>query len=140
MKSINHGGWLGFSLSPNISMEVAADPHHHPNHQGHHPQAQSTPASVSPAVTSSFFLSPQSDICYGVEGGNGAFCSQLAVMPLKSDGSLCIMEALSRSQQEGSSIPPVCFVSSAEFLLAASKQVSLRFCSDFSSTLFPTSI
>ncbi|KAF6136904.1 hypothetical protein GIB67_018943 [Kingdonia uniflora] len=52
-----------------------------------------------------FFLSPSqlsnSGICHGVEGGNGGFYSHLSVMPLKSDGSLCIMEALSRSQPQG---------------------------------------
>ncbi|KAK4434328.1 AP2-like ethylene-responsive transcription factor CRL5 [Sesamum alatum] len=34
---------------------------------------------------------------------NGEFHSPLQVMPLKSDGSLCILEALSRSHSEGSS-------------------------------------
>ncbi|CBI19361.3 unnamed protein product, partial [Vitis vinifera] len=77
-------------------MEVASDP------QYHH-QTQPAAAAVSSAVPTSFFLSPHlnsSAIYYGV-GENGAFHSHLSVMPLKSDGSLCIMEALSRSQQEG---------------------------------------
>ncbi|WOK92251.1 hypothetical protein Cni_G00942 [Canna indica] len=55
-------------------------------------------------VPCSFFLSPQlssTGICYGGEGEHGGLYSQLPVMPLKSDGSLCIMEALSRSQQQG---------------------------------------
>ncbi|XP_027332922.1 AP2-like ethylene-responsive transcription factor CRL5 [Abrus precatorius] len=38
-------------------------------------------------------------MCFGV-GENSAFHSPLAMMPLKSDGSLCIMEALSRSQTQ----------------------------------------
>lgn len=90
MKSMNNNNWLGFSLSPHMNMEVPSEPHHHPNHQPHH---QPPPA----AVPNGFFLSPH---LYGVEGENGGFYSQLPVMPLKSDGSLCIMEAL-RSQQQG---------------------------------------
>lgn len=102
MKSMNdncngdNNNWLGFSLSPHMKMEVPSDPH-----QYHHQQTQPPPASA--AVPTSFFLSPHlnsSGICYGV-GESGAFHSPLSVMPLKSDGSLCIMEALSRSQQEG---------------------------------------
>lgn len=102
MKSMNdnnngsNNNWLGFSLSPHMKMEVASDP------QYHH-QTQPAAAAVSSAVPTSFFLSPHlnsSAIYYGV-GENGAFHSHLSVMPLKSDGSLCIMEALSRSQQEG---------------------------------------
>ncbi|XP_010941959.1 AP2-like ethylene-responsive transcription factor ANT [Elaeis guineensis] len=101
MKSMNNNNWLGFSLSPHMSMEVSGDPHQQPSSQNHHHQSQPTPAAVS---SSSFFPSPShlnsSDICYGV-GENGGFYSQLSSMPLRSDGSLCIMEALSRSQQEG---------------------------------------
>ncbi|XP_038970250.1 AP2-like ethylene-responsive transcription factor CRL5 [Phoenix dactylifera] len=101
MKSMNNNNWLGFSLSPHMSMEVSADPHQQPNSQSHHHQSQPAPAAVS---SGNFFLSPphlsSSGICYGV-GENGGFYSQLSSMPLKSDGSLCIMEALSRSQQEG---------------------------------------
>ncbi|XP_020236262.1 uncharacterized protein LOC109815858 [Cajanus cajan] len=41
-----------------------------------------------------------SGICYGVGDNNSAFHSPLAMMPLKSDGSLCIMEALTRSQSQ----------------------------------------
>ncbi|XP_010273592.1 PREDICTED: AP2-like ethylene-responsive transcription factor ANT [Nelumbo nucifera] len=97
----NNNNWLGFSLSPHINMEVPSDPHH--RHQQHN-QSQAPPVVVSTAVPTSFFLSPQlnnSGICYGVEGENGGLYSHLSVMPLKSDGSLCIMEALSRSQPEG---------------------------------------
>ncbi|XP_008796976.2 AP2-like ethylene-responsive transcription factor CRL5 [Phoenix dactylifera] len=101
MKSMNNNSWLGFSLSPHMSMEVSGDPHHQPSSQSHHHQSQPTPAAVS---CSSFFPSPPhlngSDICYEV-GENGGFYSQLSSMPLRSDGSLCIMEALSRSQREG---------------------------------------
>ena len=95
-----------------MKMEVASDP------QYHH-QTQPAAAAVSSAVPTSFFLSPHlnsSAIYYGV-GENGAFHSHLSVMPLKSDGSLCIMEALSRSQQEGL------------FLLSMFLLWALRFCS-----------
>ncbi|KAL6216732.1 hypothetical protein ACLB2K_009951 [Fragaria x ananassa] len=88
----NYNNWLGFSLSaPHMKMEVtsSSDPHHHYNHQ----QAQASSASAQ--LPSSFYnLSP---LCYE----NGGFHSPLTVMPLKSDGSLCIMEALTRSQTEG---------------------------------------
>ncbi|KAL3634103.1 hypothetical protein CASFOL_021157 [Castilleja foliolosa] len=82
--------WLGFSLSPHIKIEAnnntatAQDPYNHPHHFTHE-QAH--------APSSSSFLG------YGVSE-NGDFQS---VMPLKSDGSLCIMEALSRSHSQGSS-------------------------------------
>lgn len=43
--------------------------------------------------------------CYGVFGGEndvaGSYPSPLSVMPLKSDGSLCLMEALRCSQAQG---------------------------------------
>ncbi|KAJ4962670.1 hypothetical protein NE237_022609 [Protea cynaroides] len=106
MKSMNNdngntNNWLGFSLSPHMNIEVRPESHHHhPNHS----QTQPPPAAVSTAVPTSFFVSPQlnnSGICYGVNGDNSGFYSHLSVMPLKSDGSLCIMEALTRSQNEG---------------------------------------
>ncbi|KAL5706654.1 hypothetical protein ACHQM5_024796 [Ranunculus cassubicifolius] len=84
--------WLGVSLSPHIN---SIEPHHH--HQ--------VPSSAA-VVPRSFFLSSplnNSEICHGVE--HGGFYSHLSVMPLKSDGSLCIMEALSRSQSEGIMMP-----------------------------------
>ncbi|ERN18538.1 hypothetical protein AMTR_s00065p00077750 [Amborella trichopoda] len=87
MKSMNN--WLGFSLSPQLPLEVQADAH------------QSQPATTVPT---SFFLSPHlnpSGICYGVDAEHGGYYSQMSSMPLKSDGSLCIMEALSRSHPEG---------------------------------------
>ncbi|XWS14829.1 hypothetical protein CRYUN_Cryun35bG0042200 [Craigia yunnanensis] len=108
MKTMNdnsngsNNNWLGFSLSPHMKMEVATDPQHgHQYH--HHSQDSATAASVSNAIPTSFYLSSHlngSGICYGV-GESGGFHAPLSVMPLKSDGSLCIMEALSRSQSEG---------------------------------------
>ncbi|XVE82969.1 hypothetical protein DITRI_Ditri16bG0048500 [Diplodiscus trichospermus] len=86
--------WLGFSLSSHMKMEVSnQDPHH---------QTQSASA-VTTAVPSSFFQSPSHlnyGLYYGVEGENGGLYSHFPVMPLKSDGSLCLMEALGRSQPQ----------------------------------------
>ncbi|KAJ6842570.1 AP2-like ethylene-responsive transcription factor ANT [Iris pallida] len=105
MKSMNNhnnnsSNWLGFSLSPQMSMES--------NQQT---QATATATTtVASAVQTGFFPSPPhphfsgSGLCYGVgggENGGGFYSHQLSVMPLKSDGSLCIMEALSRSHQDG---------------------------------------
>ncbi|XP_073122959.1 AP2-like ethylene-responsive transcription factor ANT [Henckelia pumila] len=77
----SNNNWLGFSLAPHMRME-----------------ANNTTNGVAAA---SFCLSSShlnnSGLCYGV-AENGVFHSPLSVMPLKSDGSLCIMEALSRSQ------------------------------------------
>ncbi|WOL10918.1 AP2-like ethylene-responsive transcription factor ANT [Canna indica] len=110
MKSMNNNNnnnnWLGFSLSSHMNMEASSEPVHHRQDHGSHPhQTQRTLAAASStAIPCSIFLSPQvnsSGICYGIEGENGGLYSQLSVMPLKSDGSLCIMEALSRSQQQG---------------------------------------
>ncbi|XP_074582382.1 AP2-like ethylene-responsive transcription factor CRL5 [Curcuma longa] len=96
MKSMNNtnsgtnNAWLGFSLSPHMNMEVAAA-----DHQSH----SSTDAFfVAPPLTGSGFI-------YGPgEGGGGLgyHYSQVSSIPLKSNGSLCLMEALScRSQQQG---------------------------------------
>jgi len=78
----NNHNWLGFSLSPHMKMEVT---------------------SAATVPTTFYMSSPHissSGICYGV-GANGNFHSPLTVMPIKSDGSLCILEALNRSQSEG---------------------------------------
>ncbi|XP_020588021.1 AP2-like ethylene-responsive transcription factor ANT isoform X2 [Phalaenopsis equestris] len=101
MKPMNNNNWLGFSLSPQLGMEVASDPLKHANPQTAH---QSSPASASTFVPSNFLLSyphfSSPGICYGADAENVGFYSQLSsVMPVKSDGSLCIMEAFSRSQE-----------------------------------------
>lgn len=93
--NINNDNWLGFSLSPDIKMEVPQDPH---------PQTQPSSPSTSavmppPSVPSSLFQCLPYGFYYGFECENSSLYSPLPVMPLKSDGSLCIMEALSRSQQ-----------------------------------------
>ncbi|XP_068654999.1 AP2-like ethylene-responsive transcription factor CRL5 [Aristolochia californica] len=100
MNNNSNNNWLGFSLSPQMNMEVSADPHRHHHHHHHHHHHQQQPQTSSPVPTS-FFLAPHingSSICYEAE--NTGLYSQFSVMPLKSDGSLCIMEALTRSQQE----------------------------------------
>lgn len=96
----HHNNWLGFSLSPHMKMEVtsSASPHHH-SHQDHHHHYYHSAASSS-TVPSDFYLS-HSGICYGVGENSPFHYSPLAMMPLKSDGSLCIMEALTRSQTQG---------------------------------------
>ncbi|XP_054799938.1 AP2-like ethylene-responsive transcription factor CRL5 isoform X2 [Prosopis cineraria] len=97
----NGQNWLGFSLSPHMKMEVTSGPplHHHDYHQYHH-QPQASTAAVSSSVPTTFCLSPSQlssyGICYGA-AENPGYHSPLTAMPLKSDGSLCIMEALSRS-------------------------------------------
>lgn len=78
----NENSWLGFSLSPHMKMEVSS------------PSSSTTAAMAA----QSFHLSPS--LCYGV-GEASAFHFPLPVMPLKSDGSLCIMQPLSRSHPNG---------------------------------------
>ncbi|KAI3462664.1 hypothetical protein Pfo_019327 [Paulownia fortunei] len=88
--SNQNNNWLGFSLSAS-SMEGSADHH----------QTQPCSNDVSNAVPLSFssgFIYP--GIYYGVEGENAGFSSPLSMMPLKSDGSLCLMEAINRSQPQ----------------------------------------
>ncbi|KAI6689139.1 hypothetical protein NL676_025967 [Syzygium grande] len=121
MKSVSESGsgtngnnWLGFSLSPHhLKMEVAPQAEHHQNHHQHH-HYHHQPQQGEPG---SYFLSPppppppppphfsSSSLCYGGgvgDSNNGGFLhSPLSVMPLKSDGSLCIMEALTRSRPQG---------------------------------------
>ncbi|XP_011099412.1 AP2-like ethylene-responsive transcription factor ANT isoform X1 [Sesamum indicum] len=88
----SNSNWLGFSLSA-TSMEASADHHH---------QTQPCSNAVSDAVPLSFSSSfNYPGIYYGVEGENSGFYSHLTMMPLKSDGSLCLMEAINRSQPQG---------------------------------------
>ncbi|CAN1156656.1 AP2-like ethylene-responsive transcription factor CRL5 [Linum perenne] len=70
--------WLGFSLSPQMKMDLPSSSTS--DHGGLY-----------------------------IHGGEGGFMQQqspLSVMPLKSDGSLCITEALSRSHPQGLIQPP----------------------------------
>lgn len=98
----NNNNWLGFSLSPQLKMEVSSAPppshHHHHYQQHHHYHHQHQPSSASNTVPTPFYFSSSHfNNCYE----NGNLHSPLTVMPLKSDGSLCIMEALGRSQPQG---------------------------------------
>lgn len=101
--SNGHGGtnaaassWLGFSLSPNMAASAIDDDddHHHV-----HQQQQNHGGLFYPSVTAAA-------AAYGLVAGDSATTSpyytppQLASMPLKSDGSLCIMEALRRTDQD----------------------------------------
>lgn len=110
----NHNNWLGFSLSPHMNMEVSSSaPQHHHHHYHHTQEAQQASAAAAAAaatvsnttIPTTFYLSPShignSGICYGVGENGNLIHSPLTVMPLKSDGSLCIMEALGRSQSQG---------------------------------------
>ncbi|CAI9265366.1 unnamed protein product [Lactuca saligna] len=73
--------WLGDSLLPPLKMEVSA-----------------SSTTMSPN-SSTFYLSPYS--CYAVTENGSAFFSPLTLMPLKADGSLCIMEPLSSTHSQG---------------------------------------
>ncbi|CAI9111232.1 OLC1v1011406C1 [Oldenlandia corymbosa var. corymbosa] len=98
--------WLGFSLSPQMNnMEEGTTDHHHP--QPLHCTTHNNAVSSSSVQLSFSHPSPHfnySGIYCGMEGDNHAeagFYPSLTVMPLKSDGSLCIMEAMNRSQPQG---------------------------------------
>lgn len=63
-------------------------------------------SSSSVATSSSSVLPPQLvvgdssnnyGVCYGSNSASGEMYSHMSVMPLRSDGSLCLMEALNRS-------------------------------------------
>lgn len=84
-----NNNWLGFSLSA-PTMEAPSD-HHQPQqctNDVNYPSSFNYPGAY-----------------YGVDGDNTVtnpgFYSHLTVMPLKSDGSLCLMEAINRSQPQG---------------------------------------
>ncbi|KAK2391854.1 AP2 ethylene-responsive transcription factor ANT [Trifolium repens] len=112
----NNNNWLGFSLSPhNIKLgglELSSSSSSSSSHLHNHYQQQTHPSSPSTVsnntLPTSFYFSPShshftnSAICYGVPE-NSNFHSPLTVMPLKSDGSLCIMEALGRSHSQSQS-------------------------------------
>ncbi|KAJ0041189.1 hypothetical protein Pint_27843 [Pistacia integerrima] len=102
--NLNNNSWLGFSLSPHMKMEVPQDPHRLQQTQTLSGSSSSSPH-IPTAIPTNFFqpqLQPLNySLYYGVEVDhqNTALYPPLPVMPLKSDGSLCSMEALTRSQQ-----------------------------------------
>ncbi|KAH6759891.1 hypothetical protein C2S51_016840 [Perilla frutescens var. frutescens] len=87
--SNQNNNWLGFSLSA-PTMDVSADHHTQP--------CSNAVSSPVPLHFSPTFNYP--GIYYGVDADNPSFYSHLTVMPLKSDGSLCLMEAINRSQPQ----------------------------------------
>nr|CAB3498050.1 unnamed protein product [Digitaria exilis] len=95
------GAWLGFSLSPHMAATMddgsnavqMQQPHQHHGGLFYPPVVSSSPAGFCYALAGGGHD--------GVaNGGGGGFYPGLSAMPLKSDGSLCIMEALHRSDQE----------------------------------------
>lgn len=93
----NSNNWLGFSLSPhmntNSTMEGSPPPH---------PSSSSSSSNPTTYFNLPCHFNNYSNI-YGVEGenGNNGIYSSFPIMPLKSDGSLCLMEAITRSQSQG---------------------------------------
>lgn len=87
--------WLAFSLSPHLAIDVSASADQSAQPQ----QLSSVPTSFNCLQASQMPRSTLTYQSYGVNsetGGNSFYTP----MPLKSDGSLCMMEALSRSQIE----------------------------------------
>uniref|UniRef100_A0A0D9VRK6 AP2/ERF domain-containing protein n=1 Tax=Leersia perrieri TaxID=77586 RepID=A0A0D9VRK6_9ORYZ len=104
--------WLGFSLSPHMPMDVpsssepAATAHHHHHH--HPPAAAAAAPGSNGTTTCNFVFSPPAAQMvapspgYYYLGGAygdgtstaGVYYSHLPLMPIKSDGSLCIMEGM----------------------------------------------
>ncbi|KAG5241057.1 AP2 ethylene-responsive transcription factor ANT [Salix suchowensis] len=74
----------------------------------HHQQTQSASASVPAAIPTNLFHSQlphlNSGIYYGVDGENGGFYSPLHFMPLKSDGSLCMMDSHTRTRPQATMV------------------------------------
>uniref|UniRef100_J3LLN6 AP2/ERF domain-containing protein n=1 Tax=Oryza brachyantha TaxID=4533 RepID=J3LLN6_ORYBR len=102
--------WLGFSLSPHMPMKVPsssgpATAHHHPPPDAADAMSSSPPNSAT--TTCNFLFSPPAQMVaaspgYYYVGGAygdgtstaGVYYSHLPVMPIKSDGSLCIVEGM----------------------------------------------
>lgn len=96
----NSNNWLGFSLSPHMNVTTTTS-----RMEGSPPSDATHPSSSSNPTTyfnlPSHFNYPNL-YCPGVEGENGSgLYSGFPIMPLKSDGSLCLMEAITRSQSQG---------------------------------------
>ncbi|XP_052146480.1 AP2-like ethylene-responsive transcription factor CRL5 isoform X2 [Oryza glaberrima] len=100
------GGWLGFSLSPHMATHCAGGVddvgHHHHHHVHQHQQQHGGGLFYNPAaVASSFYYGGGHDaVVTSAAGGGSYYGAGFSSMPLKSDGSLCIMEALRGGDQE----------------------------------------
>lgn len=98
----DESNWLGFSLSPQMS-NVESVHLENQNNQTHCANHVVTSQSDNLGVFA-YNNSPSSfsypEVLFR-SGENVGFCSPLTVMPLKSDGSLCLMEALHRSHPQG---------------------------------------
>lgn len=92
--------WLGFSLSPQMEGSHGHDLHHTQPCSNTSVSSASVPLSFSQTAPSHINYNAAGSY-YGGESENAAFYSSLSVMPLKSDGSLCIMEAFNRSHPQG---------------------------------------
>lgn len=96
MKSLSNdnnsnNNWLGFSLSPHInSLEGPLTDHNHSTQPDSSSDVQSS--------VSRFSLNHLNYPGMYYEGDNASLFSSLSAMPLKSDGSLCIMKDFNRSQ------------------------------------------
>nr|XP_043607351.1 AP2-like ethylene-responsive transcription factor ANT [Erigeron canadensis] len=95
----NNNNWLGFSLSPHMNTNTSRNS----QMEGSPPP----PCSNSTSNPINYFNLPShfnySNI-YGVESdqnGNNGIYSAFPIMPLKSDGSLCLMEAITRTHSQG---------------------------------------
>ncbi|CAD6207851.1 unnamed protein product [Miscanthus lutarioriparius] len=93
------GNWLGFSLSPHMAatMDGAADGSSGVPVQQHHGGLCYPPVVCSSPAPFGYSLGGGHD---GHANASGGFYPGLSSMPLSSDGSLCIVEALHRSEQE----------------------------------------
>nr|XP_034571071.1 AP2-like ethylene-responsive transcription factor CRL5 isoform X1 [Setaria viridis] len=98
------GSWLGFSLSPHMAatMDGSDGSNAVQMQQQHHgglfypPVVSASPAGFCYALGGG----GQDGVSTAGANGGGGFYPGLSAMPLKSDGSLCIMEALHRSEQD----------------------------------------
>ncbi|XP_051178047.1 AP2-like ethylene-responsive transcription factor CRL5 isoform X2 [Lolium perenne] len=92
-------GWLGFSPSPHGTMDAVAGSgivdvggHHRVHHSGvyYHPEA------IASSPTSFYFGGADNVAA----AANTGYYNGISALPLKSDGSLCIVDAFRRSDQE----------------------------------------
>ena len=92
----NHGNTtnlLGFSLSSNM-LKMGGGGGEEALY------SSSSSAATSSSVPPQLVVGDNSSnygVCFGSNSAAGGMYSQMSVMPLRSDGSLCLMEALNRS-------------------------------------------